>query len=166
MGAERSGVEVTGELVEGGPATGLLEVVRDGDLLVVGSRGRGALAANVFGSTVNSVLGSVCRAGRRRTWCQGRALTVMAGSTGSAPLEGRLTTILVGIDGSTDSDRAAAFAAKLAVQLGADVVAAHAVGLLDVMPEPTDAWPPERSARTCRRLDEWSLDGGNSRSGC
>lgn len=47
---------VSGELVEAGPATALLETVRDGDLLVVGSRGRGALAANLFGSTVNSVL--------------------------------------------------------------------------------------------------------------
>jgi len=53
---ERSAVDVTSELVEGGPATGLLQVVRDGDLLVLGSRGRGALATNVFGSTVNSVL--------------------------------------------------------------------------------------------------------------
>jgi len=65
-------------------------------------------------------------------------LTAMAGSTGAAAHEARLTTILVGIDGSTDSDRAAAFATKLALQLGADVVAVHAVGLLDVMPEPTD----------------------------
>ena len=50
------GAEVDGDLVEAGPVTALLETVRDGDLLVVGSRGRGALAANLFGSTVNSVL--------------------------------------------------------------------------------------------------------------
>jgi nucleotide-binding universal stress UspA family protein len=53
---EEFGAEVSGELVESGPATALLETVRDGDLLVVGSRGRGALAENLFGSTVNSVL--------------------------------------------------------------------------------------------------------------
>lgn len=46
-----------------------------------------------------------------------------------------ITTILVGVDGSPESDRAAAFATKLAIQLDADVVAAHAVGLLDVWPE-------------------------------
>ncbi len=53
---EQFAAEVEGELVEAGPVTALLELVRDGDLLVVGSRGRGALAANLFGSTVNSVL--------------------------------------------------------------------------------------------------------------
>lgn len=53
---EEFGVEITGELVEAGPVTALLEAVHDGDLLVVGSRGRGALAASLFGSTANSVL--------------------------------------------------------------------------------------------------------------
>ncbi|HEY4608673.1 MAG TPA: universal stress protein [Ilumatobacteraceae bacterium] len=53
---ERFGAEVTGELVEADPSDGLLDVVRGGDLLVVGSRGRGALTAGLFGSTVNTVL--------------------------------------------------------------------------------------------------------------
>jgi nucleotide-binding universal stress UspA family protein len=47
----------------------------------------------------------------------------------------RIRTILVGVDGSPESDRAAAFATKLAIQLDGEVVAAHAVGLLDVWPE-------------------------------
>jgi nucleotide-binding universal stress UspA family protein len=50
------GSTVTGDLVEIGPAAGLLGSVRDGDLLVLGSRGRGALRAGIFGSTVNSIL--------------------------------------------------------------------------------------------------------------
>jgi nucleotide-binding universal stress UspA family protein len=49
-------VAVTGQLVEGSPPTALLETVRDGDLLALGSSGRGAIAANLFGSTVNAVL--------------------------------------------------------------------------------------------------------------
>ena len=53
---EQFAAEVSGQLVEGGSATALLETVRDGDLLVIGSSGRGALAANLFGSTVNQVL--------------------------------------------------------------------------------------------------------------
>jgi nucleotide-binding universal stress UspA family protein len=42
----------------------------------------------------------------------------------------RITTILVGVDGSPESDRAVAFATKLAIQVDAEIVAAHAVGLL------------------------------------
>lgn len=53
---DRSGASVTDVLVEGGAANALLETVRDGDLLVLGSRGRGAVAAGLFGSTVNAVL--------------------------------------------------------------------------------------------------------------
>lgn len=53
---ERFGAAVVGQLVEGSPSTGLLDAVRDGDLLVLGSRGAGALRSGLFGSTVNSVL--------------------------------------------------------------------------------------------------------------
>jgi nucleotide-binding universal stress UspA family protein len=53
---DRFGITIAGQLVEGGPATAVLATVRDGDLLVLGSRGRGAFAANLFGSTVNTVL--------------------------------------------------------------------------------------------------------------
>ena len=55
---ERCGSTVTGMLVEGTAVSALLDTVRDGDLLVVGSRGRGPLKARLFGSTVNSVLES------------------------------------------------------------------------------------------------------------
>ncbi|MGD9997024.1 MAG: universal stress protein [Ilumatobacteraceae bacterium] len=48
--------DVTGQLVETGPASALLDAVRDGDLLVVGSRGHGAIMAGLIGSTVNSVV--------------------------------------------------------------------------------------------------------------
>ena len=46
-------------MIEGTPRAALLGVVRDGDLLVLGSRGRGLLSAGLFGSTVNSVLDRV-----------------------------------------------------------------------------------------------------------
>ena len=46
--------------------------------------------------------------------------------------ESLIKTILVGVDGSPESDRAAAFSTILAKQLDAEIVAAHAVGLLDV----------------------------------
>jgi len=53
---ERFGAGVSGRLIETGPVAALLQSTRQGDLLVVGSRGRGALAASLLGSTVNSVL--------------------------------------------------------------------------------------------------------------
>jgi len=52
---EEFSAEVTGTLVESGPTTALLETIRDCDLLVVGSHGRGALSSR-FGSTVNSLM--------------------------------------------------------------------------------------------------------------
>jgi nucleotide-binding universal stress UspA family protein len=52
----RCGADVEGLLIENGPASGLLNSVRDGDLLVLGTHGRGALANSFFGSTVNGVL--------------------------------------------------------------------------------------------------------------
>ncbi len=53
---EWCGVDVVGELAEDSAPSALLSTVRDGDLLVLSSRGRGALKAGVFGSTVNTVL--------------------------------------------------------------------------------------------------------------
>jgi nucleotide-binding universal stress UspA family protein len=56
-----------------------------------------------------------------------------------AVAERKITTILVGVDGSPESSGAATFATRLAMQLGAEIVAAHAVGLLDVWPGPEAA---------------------------
>ena len=49
-----------------------------------------------------------------------------------------IRTVLVGLDGSEESERAGAFAGRLAVSMGAVVVAAHATGLLDVWPDDPD----------------------------
>ena len=53
---ERCGVTVTGSLVESSAVSALLDTLRDGDLLVVGSRGRGGVRSRLFGSTANSIL--------------------------------------------------------------------------------------------------------------
>ena len=55
LARERANVDVEGVLVEGTPASALLSFVQDGDLLVIGTRGRSALAG-VFGSTANAIL--------------------------------------------------------------------------------------------------------------
>jgi len=54
--AERFATAPVPMLVEASPSSALLTTLRDGDLLVVGSRGRGALTSSIFGSTVNAVL--------------------------------------------------------------------------------------------------------------
>ena len=53
---ELGGAAVDPVLVETSAAAGLLDTVHDGDHLVLGSRGRGAVRSALFGSTVNRVL--------------------------------------------------------------------------------------------------------------
>lgn len=53
---ERCGVDITPLLVERSPVGALLQTARNGDLLVVGASGHGAVAASVLGSTVNRLL--------------------------------------------------------------------------------------------------------------
>jgi nucleotide-binding universal stress UspA family protein len=51
-----NGVVVHPRLVEGSAVTALLDEAADADLLVVGSRGRGGLAAMMLGSVSNAVV--------------------------------------------------------------------------------------------------------------
>jgi len=53
---EQFAAEVTGRLMECSPSAALLSTVRHGDLLVVGSKGHGAIHTTLFGSTVSTIL--------------------------------------------------------------------------------------------------------------
>ena len=58
----------------------------------------------------------------------------------------QLRTIAVGVDGSRNSDRAASVAADLAELSGAEIVAVHALGLLEAMPDPGEELVDHRVA--------------------
>lgn len=53
---EQFAADITGRLVECSGSAALLGTVRQGDLLVLGSKGHGAIHSTLFGSTVNTVL--------------------------------------------------------------------------------------------------------------
>jgi len=53
---EEFGAEVTGRLIECSPSAALFATVHRGDLLVLGSKGHGAVHTTLFGSTVSTVL--------------------------------------------------------------------------------------------------------------
>jgi nucleotide-binding universal stress UspA family protein len=56
--AHSAGVEAEGEVLEGDPAKRILELarLRDADLIVVGSRGRGSVASTLLGSVSHDVV--------------------------------------------------------------------------------------------------------------
>jgi nucleotide-binding universal stress UspA family protein len=76
-------------------------------------------------------------------------------------------TILCGADGSADAQHAVDYTARLAQQLGAEVVLVHAIGLLEHMP--IDAAHPGVTtgdqARELLRSDQPTSPGWASRPG-
>jgi nucleotide-binding universal stress UspA family protein len=73
----------------------------------------------------------------------------------SIPAVAPPTTLLVGLDGSEMSHRAAAYAAMLATSFGAEVVAAHAVGLLTILDGESHPSDQVRD-RLARAVEEWA----------
>jgi nucleotide-binding universal stress UspA family protein len=67
-------------------------------------------------------------------------------------------TIVVGLDGSTNSHEAVEWAARIAAALGAEVVAVHALGLLDQLEPDGPRVPtqPHRDEIAERARDVWS----------
>jgi nucleotide-binding universal stress UspA family protein len=108
--------EVSVEVARGPGAAALLRAAEDGpSMLVVGSRGLGGFKGLLLGS----VSRQLCE------HAQG-PVTVVRGTSPVSPV--RLETIVVGIDGSPESDHALTFAADLATQVDAELVVANAAG--------------------------------------
>ena len=107
-------------LVEGSPAGRLIELADDEDaeLLVIGSRGRGALSS--------AVMGGVSRKVARDARCPVVVVPPEA-SMGARETEGRGEgTIVCGVDGSGHAVTAAQVAGRLAERLGARLLVVHA----------------------------------------
>lgn len=54
--AEEAGVDVTSDVVEGKPATAIVEATRDGDVVVMATHGRSGLDRYLIGSTTENVV--------------------------------------------------------------------------------------------------------------
>src|SRR5918998_6754798 len=107
-------------LVEGSPAERLIELAdeEDAELLVVGSRGRGALSS--------AVLGGVSRKVARDARCP--VVVVPPAASIGAPEAGGGSegAVVCGVDGSGHAVTAAQVAGRLAERLGGRIVVVHA----------------------------------------
>jgi nucleotide-binding universal stress UspA family protein len=107
-------VEVTTEIVSGPAVPTLVDLSKDGQLLVVGCRGRGALARGLLGSVSTGLV--------HHAHCP------VAIIHDEDPLMSRPSKapVVVGVDGSPASERAVEIAFEEASLRGVDLVAVHA----------------------------------------
>ncbi|WP_091191803.1 universal stress protein [Micromonospora narathiwatensis] len=118
-----SELQVTGEVVDGGPVALLMRESEDAALLVIGHRGLGGFKELLVGSAAVQL--------SARADCP--VLVVRGEPRADGP-------VVVGVDGSPISDEAIGFAFAEAAQRGADLVAVHAwlypspVGPGDIVP--------------------------------
>ncbi len=115
---------VVAQAVRGSAAEALLRAANDGvRMLVVGSRGLGGFRGLRLGSVSRQLVEHAPR-----------PVTVVRADTDVSPV--RLRTVLVAVDGSEDSARAMTFAARVAVDAGAELVVVNATGWRDTQQSP------------------------------
>ncbi|MGI5372962.1 universal stress protein [Streptomyces sp. CA-251387] len=109
------GLEVTTDVLDGGPAETLVAAAADAEMLVLGSRGHGAVVGFLLGSVGQQVIAGATRP----------VVLVRAGDQASAEAAGR--EIVVGQQGDADDSAAALrFAFETAAARGATVRAVRA----------------------------------------
>ena len=135
--ARAAGIERPRTMQLDGSPDKLLEAAETvgADLVVVGNRGAGGLAALHIGSVAHHL------AHHTR-----RPLAIVPEPTASD----RIETIVVGVDGSPGSAAAIQWCASVAAPLGARVVAVLAF-------EPFVEWVPESDPRSWRSAAEWEM---------
>ncbi len=127
--ADTAQIQINGELLSAATVPALVDQSKDAELIVVGSRGRGALSRSILGSVSSGLI--------RHAYCP-VALIRDADPQMPYPAQG---PVLVGIDGST-SDLATAIAFEEASLRNADLIALHAWNDIDMNSIPGYDWSP------------------------
>ncbi len=126
-------VEVTTEIVSGSPVPTLADLSKDAQLIVVGCRGRGALARSLLGSVSTGLV--------HHAHCP------VAIIHDEDPLTARPSKapVVVGVDGSPASEKALEIAFEQASLRGVELVAVHAWSDTGVFEFPGLDWSALRS---------------------
>ncbi|WP_431231149.1 universal stress protein [Mycolicibacterium psychrotolerans] len=133
VAAATKDVKVTSEIVSGSPIPTLADLSKDAQLIVVGSRGRGALARSLLGSVSTGLV--------HHAHCP------VAIIHDEDPLTARPSKapVVVGVDGSPASEKALEIAYEQASLRGVELVAVHAWSDTGVFEFPGLDWSTLRS---------------------
>lgn len=130
-------------VVSGSPATALVDASRRARLVVLGTRAAGGLVGHLAGSVAAQVA----------AYAHTPVVVIRPTADGVAdPAVVSNRPVVVGLDGSTESERAMAFAAEQAVLRGVDLCAVYAWNVLEVrdmgpiVPDGFDAGAVEKKA--------------------
>ena len=127
--ADTARIQINGELLSSAIVPALVDQSKDAELIVVGSRGRGALSRGFLGSVSSGLI--------RHAHCP---VALIRDEDPQTPHPAN-APILVGIDGST-ADLATAIAFEEASRRHADVIALHAWNDTDMSEIPGYDWSP------------------------
>jgi nucleotide-binding universal stress UspA family protein len=127
--ADIAQIQINGELLSSAIVPTLVDQSKDAELIVVGSRGRGALARGLLGSVSSGLI--------RHAHCP---VALIRDKDPQMPHPAK-APVLVGIDGST-SDLATAIAFEEASLRDADLIALHAWNDTDMSEIPGFDWSP------------------------
>jgi nucleotide-binding universal stress UspA family protein len=112
------------EMPVGPTLTTMIDLTKDAELVVVGSRGRGALARRLLGSVSSGLV--------RHAHCP---VAVIHDEDSASPTPAQ-APVVVGVDGSRASEAATAIAFDFASRRGVDLVAVHAISDSDLIEMP------------------------------
>jgi nucleotide-binding universal stress UspA family protein len=121
--------QINGELLSSATVPTLVDQSKDAELIVVGSRGRGALSRSLLGSVSSGLI--------RHAHCP----VALIGDVDPQSPQLTPAPVLVGVDGST-SDLATAIAFEEASLRNADLIALHAWNDIDMNSIPGYDWSP------------------------